>query len=167
MNKSIRNSNTFVIRKGFTLLEVIIALFVLTLGVLGGIFVIQQTIILTAHSSARITAIYLAQEGMEIVRNIRDTNWLEEEDWRKGLGDGQWQADFTHQQGLNPYDGRFLNIDERGFYSYFSGHPTKFQRKIILTSPGLNILNVRVEVYWTERGRPYSLSVQGNLYNWY
>lgn len=62
--------------KGFTLLEVIIAIFILTVGVGGAYGLIQSTIISASQNKMRLTAYYLAQEGVEIVRNIRDSNWL-------------------------------------------------------------------------------------------
>lgn len=158
--------------KSFTLLEVIIAIFVITVGVIGGIFAIQQTIVLASYSSSRLTAAYLAQEGIEIVRNIRDTNWLEGEDWRNGLGDGQWQADYN-DQNLTSYDGgSFLYIQTtNGFYGYDSGTPTKFKRKITITTPppplSTSTLEVLVEINWQERGKSYSFPVKEHLYNWY
>ncbi len=64
------------INKSFTLIEVIIAIFILTMGTVGAFSLIQRTIAFTSISSSRLTAAYLAQEGMEIARNIRDSNYL-------------------------------------------------------------------------------------------
>ena len=69
------------LKKGFTMLEVIFAIFVILVGVLGSYTVIQKTISYTYQSSLRLTAAYLAQEGIEVVRNIRDANWVQGEAW--------------------------------------------------------------------------------------
>ena len=62
--------------KGFTIIELIIAIFVLSVAVVGIFSAFSIIVVLTSDTADRLTATYLAQEGMEIVRNIRDTNWL-------------------------------------------------------------------------------------------
>lgn len=166
---------------GFTLLEMMIAVFVILVGILGVMSLLQRIIFSSSITSSRLTAAYLAQEGAEIVRNIRDTNWLEARtavnSWDEGLtvcGGTGFIADYNHSYCPNQidpllpcYSGQYININTSGFYGYSSGVPTKFKRKIIITQ-GSNpdIRNVLVEINWTDRGVPYSLSVQENLYNW-
>src|SRR3989338_10456135 len=69
--------------KGFTLIEVIVAVFVLTIGVVGVFALVNQTMAASSILTSRLIAAYLAQEGIEIARNIRDGNFLEagEPDW--------------------------------------------------------------------------------------
>lgn len=155
-------------KKGFTLLEVIIAIFIITTGIVGVLGLISQTITVTNISSQRLIAAYLAQEGVEIVRNIRDTNWLEEApSWDDGLTVGDWEGDYDDIQNLTSWinPGNFLNVDAAGFYSYSAGTQTKFKRKITI-QPVVNILEVSVLVEWQYKGNTYSISVQENLYNW-
>ena len=161
---------------GFTLLEVMVAIFVITVGVAGAMTILQMTVFLASISSSRLTATYLAQEGIEIVRNVRDTNWLEARtvanDWDEGLTNcsGGCIADYTYSSQLDPillaYAGQFLNIDGNGFYSYSPDTPTKFQRKIIIQKPNFDRLDVAVQIIWSEKGKPYNFSAQENLYNW-
>jgi len=63
-------------KNGFTIIELIVSIFILSIGVLGVFSAFSMITILTSSTADRLTATYLAQEGMEIVRNIRDTNWL-------------------------------------------------------------------------------------------
>jgi len=154
---------------GFTLVEVLTAIFVILVGIVGALAVIQQTITYTALSSSRLVASYLAQEGIEIVRNIRDGNWLEEAAWDDGLGGGDWEADYTTQELTDTYDGDFLNIDSNGFYSYSAGSPTKFKRKITIVSDldGSDPrLRVSVLVEWQQVGKNNQVTAQEYLYNW-
>ena len=67
--------------KGLTLIELVIAIFVISIGVVGTFGVLQKIVVSTSLSSSKLVAAYLAQEGIEIVRNIRDTNWVEGEAW--------------------------------------------------------------------------------------
>ena len=152
--------------QGFTLLEVIIAIFVITVGTMGILVVSQDSMRIISISSSRLTAAYLAKEGMEIVRNIRDNNWLRGAVWNTGLSSGVYEAQHD-SPSLTPWGGslEFLNIDTAGFYSYATSTQTKFKRKIITTST-VDVIEVGVEVIWTERGRSYEFLVEEKLYNW-
>lgn len=61
---------------GFTIIEIIISIFILCVGIIGVYSAFSAVSILTADSADRLVAAYLAQEGIEVVRNIRDSNWL-------------------------------------------------------------------------------------------
>lgn len=166
---------------GFTLLEVIIAVFLITVGITGAFFVINKTISLMAVHPSKLVAAYLAQEGMEIVRNIRDTNWVEAAigGWDEDLPEGSWEADYRTQALIVAYGAHFLKIDGNGFYHYnfFNGpEETKFQRRITisdkvdLTDPPDGIsdkMTVKVEIFWTEKGKSESVAVEENLYDWH
>lgn len=160
-------------------MEVIVAIFIITAGVVGVLSLISQTVGSVTISSQRLTAAYLAQEGIEIVRNIRDTNWLEDVAWDDGLGVSDWEADYDDANLTScpfpcDYENnlRFLKIDG-GFYNYISGTGAEFKRKITISReeypPGsgrYDKITVTVEVFWQEKGRPHSVPVQENLYNW-
>lgn len=153
-------------KKGFTLIEVILAITILSLGVTAAWITLQKIIPFTSITISRQTASYLLQEGFEIVRNIRDKSWLEKEGWGEGLQTGDREADYKSQNLRLAYQGRYLNIDNDGFYSYSAGTPTKFKRRINISISG-DLINVLVEVQWEERGRVHSISGHETLYNWY
>jgi len=169
--------------KGFTIVEALLATFVITVGVVGVLAVVNQTTAFTQVTSSRLTAIYLAQEGIEIVKNIRDTNFLKvhkgllaEDQWVQGLTgcEGGCEADYTDST-LSAGD-RYFKI-EGGFYKYsVSGTETSFKRKITvfdlvdLTDPPDDIIDqmkVLVEVSWEERGRTHQVAAQENVYKWW
>jgi len=138
--------------KGFTILEAIAAIFVMTVGVLGAYAVVQQIIVYNSISSSRLTAAYLAQEGIEIVRNIRDTNWLT-------VPLVVWDNGISSREEIVALDGA----------------ASKFKRKITifdatdLSSPSdgtPDMFKVKVEVLWTEKGKDYTVAVEEHLYNW-
>ena len=167
--------------KGFTLLELLIAIFIITMGLVGTMSLIQQATVQISISSPKLIASYLAQEGIEIVRNIRDTNWLKAREnesikWDDGIAAGDWEADYNENQTLSmSYTGRFLSIDADGFYSYSGTTPTKFKRKIRifdktdLSNPpdgNPDILKVSVLIEWSDKGKTYQVAAQENLYDW-
>ncbi|MDO8529622.1 MAG: dockerin type I domain-containing protein [bacterium] len=61
--------------RGFSLIEVMIACFVLTVGILAMIDLMAISIRNSIGARDQIIASELAQEGMELVRNIRDNNF--------------------------------------------------------------------------------------------
>ncbi|MBU2539798.1 hypothetical protein KJ786_01390 [Patescibacteria group bacterium] len=173
------NKFSFQNQKGLTMIEAIIATFILVVAIIGSYLIFVEISSTTKVISSRLTAAYLAQEGMEIIRNIRDTNWLKEVSW-SDLIDGVpcssgCEVDYRTEQGDTSTlfswgtSGNYLKLDENNYYSY-SIHPlaiaTKFKRKIITTHLNDNTLGVSVLVQWEDRGKPYEFLVEGYLYNW-
>jgi prepilin-type N-terminal cleavage/methylation domain-containing protein len=72
---------------GFTLVEVMVAIFVFVVGITAVIYLIAKETSFVKTSDDRLTAVYLAQEGIELVRNIREENWINGRGWRTGPGD--------------------------------------------------------------------------------
>ena len=58
---------------GFTLVETLVAISIFTMSILGLITVLASGIADTNYAKRKIIATYLAQEGIEYVRNMRDT----------------------------------------------------------------------------------------------
>lgn len=163
-------------QRGFTLLESIIAIFIVTVGV-GGVFtLVNQTVNSNRVASSKLTALYLAQEGIEIVRHMRDSNFLMVRwgmggTWDQGLSAGVHYIDYTEKatttSNLVIWQGnRYLHLSE----SNCSGNPlcqdTPFNRTITITTSTADILGVSVEVSWQERGITHQATVKENLYKW-
>lgn len=162
--------------KGFTILELIVAIFVMTTGIIGAYIAVQAPLHYTGFYNTQLTAYYLAQEGVEIVRNIRDTNWVAGGDWNTGLdicnsASGFYcEADYNDSAltqrsiALQPSN---LNISSN-LYSYAAGGvSTAFGRKIEIIpgtdANGKDILKTRVVVSWGAN----QVQVSENLYSWY
>jgi len=179
--------------KGFTLLEVIGAIFILTIGAGSAFILISQTLSAASLVKDHLIASYLVQEGIEIVRNIRDTNWLQARDpsktslWDDGLicpdSPCYFQADYTtltfadtedfekcgpEYPGYNchSYDGTPLKIDG-DFYNYTSGTETKFKREITIEKLDSDNIKVEVNVEWAEKGRTHNAKAIEYLTSWY
>lgn len=149
--------------KAFTLIEILIAITVITLGIVGFYAAITRVASLTFSNSARFVASRLAQEGIELVSNIRDTNWIERTDWDNGLADNDYRVQYD-KDSLLTYSEVPLKINSDGFYNYDSGSPTKFTRKITITHISSVELKVKVQITWPGKGSP--LEVEEHLYNW-
>ena len=60
--------------KGFTLVETLVAVSIFTMSLLGIMSILASSIADTTYAKQKMTATYLAQEGIEYMRNVRDTN---------------------------------------------------------------------------------------------
>ena len=149
---------------GFTLVEILIAITIFFIGVVGIFSLLADSINTASFSVDNFTASQLAQEGMEIVRNIRDQNWLNLADYSSGLSTCQAGCEIDYNDiAFVAYQASFLKIDINGFFNYQQGENSKFKRKIIIT-PQTDFLNVKVEVFW---GQNNLYKTQDNLYDWY
>lgn len=167
-------------RKGFTLIEVLAAMFIMMMGVLGIFGLITRTVVFNSSVNSQLVGSYLAQEGLEIVRNMRDANFLK---IHKGVG-GIWtdgiiacvppynppcvvnrEADYT-ETSLNVSQDRFLKINSEGFYNYTAGDDTIFKRNISITQSSGDVLGVSVDVSWQDKGNMRTVRGATELYNW-
>jgi prepilin-type N-terminal cleavage/methylation domain-containing protein len=151
--------------KAFTLIEILIAITVMTLGVVGFHAAITRVASLTFSNSDRFIASRLAQEGIELVSNIRDTNWVEKTspNWDDGLANNGYRVQYNKEELLADSDTP-LKIDSKGFYNYDNGDDSKFKRKITITHINADKLKVKVRITWSGKGSP--LEVEEHLYNW-
>lgn len=91
---------------GFTLTEVMIGMMILTVAIVAATQILIGLIGFNQNNVNSLKAHYLAMEGIEIVRNIRDTNWLHNQDWlgegdvSKILWDGTLTADSSAIYGV-------------------------------------------------------------------
>ena len=160
--------------KGFSLIEVITAVFILTVGVGGAFSLIYQTLSAVYVVRSELTASFLAQEGIEIVKNLRDNAWLESRaatstDWLANLSaaGGDYEVDASTQYLTQAYGPNYMKVDDDGFYNYSSGTQTNFTRKVSLSNVSTTTVQVAVTINWETGGRDHSLEVVESITNWY
>lgn len=157
-----------------TFLELMVAIFVLIVGISGTVGLIQRTISSASMAASQLKAAYLAQEGLEVVRNIRDSSWVRDKDWLENIIDNctccevaydhDGNTGMTLCSGGNPRQLTYFN----GFYGYStdpSAEESVFSRRIT-TSRVDDYLRLEATVFWDERGSTRSVTVVENLYDW-
>lgn len=167
MLQNIKENKKF--NKGFTLLETVIATSIVMFGIIGLLIVSQDSVLTVYFARDRLTASYLAKEGMEIVRNIRDRNLLvyPPRPWNSGLSLGRYEVQYDSVGLIGPIGDliplRPLRIDATGFYGYLVGTETKFTREINISPVlGRDAIKVEVRVHWED----YDFLLVEHLYNW-
>jgi prepilin-type N-terminal cleavage/methylation domain-containing protein len=87
--------NKFSKNKGFTLVETLVAISILLIAVVGPMSLIGDAFHKLYYAKDEIIAINLAQEGIEAVRQARDSNMLSGSSWMAGLTPGYYIVDVS------------------------------------------------------------------------
>ena len=135
-------------KKGFSLVEVLVSLTVLSIGIVTITMLMTVNIKTSTVAKNQVVAAELAQEGIELVRNVRDNGSAA----FVAKADGDYLIDYTtNLTSLGSSNGRLFLKD--GFYSHTSTSAvaTKFYRKITLSVSGSNKV-VNSMVNWDPAG---------------
>jgi prepilin-type N-terminal cleavage/methylation domain-containing protein len=153
--------------RGFSIIEMVIVVFVITMGLLGLSSVVIQNIAAQNLDKNTLVASGLAQEGIELVRQKRDNNWLLSQDWNDGLGEGAYIANYRNglSGGGAGVDAR-LYYDIDGFYYTTPGVPSVFSRTITIKNNVDGSINVQSKVEWQEKNITKNYIAETNLYGW-
>jgi prepilin-type N-terminal cleavage/methylation domain-containing protein len=164
--------------RGFTLIETLVAISVLTMIIIGPLSLATKSIGASLVSQNQITAFYLGQEAIEYVLNIRDNNFLQSIDWLNGLnqcfGANGCYVDIPNNI-INSCGANCPKIKYDGtggfYYNYQTGQDTIFTRTVKITK--INIggaqdeARIEVTVQWLEKfGGQKSFTLQKDIFNW-
>lgn len=152
---------------GFTLLGVIFSLFLVTIGIVGFAILFRSFEAAAIQNKNELTAGFLAQEGIEIVRRNREASSKEDwTAWYNDLSDGDYNVVYSDDE-LQSYNSVPLKLEPSTLsYNYTTGQNTIFYRKINLNKTDSNTVSVTCTVDWSFKGSSYQLVLQDYLYNW-
>jgi prepilin-type N-terminal cleavage/methylation domain-containing protein len=157
-------------KSGFTLVEIIAVLFVISLGLIGVLSLIIQNIQGQNINKNSIVAYQLAQEGIEMIRKVRDTNWNDSLEFNHSLAAGVYYMSYSDSVPLflaNPSNGD-LYKDNNDFYVHGGGVvKTNFRRTIEITDTSPHSIIVHSRVSWIEHTRTYNYDLDAALFDWY
>lgn len=72
---------------GFTIIETLVSVSILLLIIVAPLTLAERSLASADAAGVQVTAVYLAQEAIEFVRNVRDTNMLMGSSWLNRLDD--------------------------------------------------------------------------------
>ena len=121
--------------EGFSLGEVLLSVFILATALTTSVGLMAANLRYMINSQDRVIATGLAQEGTELVMNIRDTNWEKgDEAFENGFPGNSGNNYTINYNSSNLTSGnRHLRLNNYDFYTHSGSTPTKFQRKIIVS----------------------------------
>jgi type II secretory pathway pseudopilin PulG len=172
--------------KGFTLVETLVAIGILSLSILSGFTAVQGSLKNSSLSKDQITAFFLTQEAFELIKNIRDTNALVD----LGGTPTNWLAGMAENSGNPCYFGNVCRIDylktltncngafgacpflnqsisgtSLGLFGYTAGwQTTKFKREIQFESVSADQVYVTVRITWLQGGINQTFEVKQLLF---
>jgi len=160
-------------KDGQSMIELIVSMSIIVVSLLGVFAVLSQSLGLNKVAGNQYIAANLAAEGIEVTKNILDTNAINGSAWNQGFIDGDFsvQSDSTALGSLqsNP----LLLNESTGIYGYLAGKETNFRRTINIE----NIDNdgdsfpdeIRVQstVSWADRGGViFNVNVEDRFRDW-
>lgn len=160
---------------GFSLPEVMIALTILTFILTSGLAAVSSNLKTATLFTNELTAINLAQEGAEIIRNIRDNAWHSGSACFEGaIKKGNYSLDYNAGSLSDSVNGNpFLKRDSNGFYNYSAGTDSNFKREIEITDEAgsggpCSVYKKKIvaEITWTIRGEDRIFVLEDYLYDW-
>lgn len=194
IKKYFKNIKSLPKNSGFTLVETLIAISIFTVSILGLMTFLTNGIKNTTYVKQKFIATYLAGEGIEYMRNIRDTfvvydvastqnGWdsfntkLVNSGCTNSNGcyfDGQ-NVDYTSQnqpmKNINitlcsSVCPNMLYDSTNGKYNYSTGSSTGFVRKINITQVSADEVKVSSTVSWLQGSGSNSITFSESLFNW-
>ena len=156
---------------GFTLVETLVSLVILTVALIPILNLSDQVTTVNANLQDNLVAAGLAQEGIEVIHAIRDTNWFNNRAFDTNLSDGVIGHTTTtnvewNSVGLGAYLLTPLNLNN-GRYTYSGGTPSKFSRAVTITKVNAGELKVVSVVTWTGRSNSAkSITIEDHLFDW-
>lgn len=147
-------------------MEVVIAVTIVSVTLVAVYGLIISVINVNARNIHNLQASEYAAEGLEVIRFMRDSNWLQNYSWNRGALD------------LGTDDDKILYLHETESSPYweFSAEPEKietangnvFTREIVLKkTDGKNSMEVISNVFWDERGIAKTYSLSTYLSDWH
>jgi len=174
---------TYNLRSGFTLVETMVAISLLTIAIIAPMTLTTQSLSSAYYARDQITAFHLAQEAIESVRHARDRNVLKNAlgttvnllDGFPALNGAPFTVDTTNgdAMALCPGTCPVLRKSNGGLYGYDpTWTPTHLTRTVTATfvNNGINStdeINLSVTVSWqTGSFNTRSFTISDNLYRW-
>ncbi|OGI15256.1 MAG: hypothetical protein A3E38_00430 [Candidatus Moranbacteria bacterium RIFCSPHIGHO2_12_FULL_54_9] len=155
-----RNTQPFTEKlQGFLIIEVLISAFLLTIGLVATTVLISGSLGHSLDTRDTIIAVELAQEGVELVRNVRDNNvasggngfaafFTNRKNCRIDYNDPMTSLDCQNSRPASSYALQYVG----GFYGHFGTGPERFSRYVYIdytdAPTGQEKALVRSFVFW-------------------
>jgi Tfp pilus assembly protein PilV len=148
-------------RKGFSLIEVLFSLGMFVIGIFGVVSLMYGEMEKSMNRRNEAIAGALAQEGIELVRNIRDNNWQDTgkaafdniDTKTNGIIDCGSNVDEVKDDTFSA-SGYGLVLDGNERYVHGNGQETHFKRRIIVEDDGADRKIITSVTTWGGAGDP-------------
>lgn len=158
----------------FSIIEIMAVVFIIAIGMVGMMNLIGQSIRVQRLNEHTLIAYQLAQEGIELVRVIRDDNWLAEDSdvFLNVMEPGDYCLDYLDTV-LNPFLGSCnLYLDSNNnFYVREDSNNTQTPYSRLISIEQYDdkeyAVNVKVKISWDDVSGTFEYEAETRLYDWY
>jgi prepilin-type N-terminal cleavage/methylation domain-containing protein len=171
--------------RGFTLVETLVAISIFTTAVVTFMSILGTGISNTNYAKTKMIASYLAQEGVEYIRNMRDDHLF-----YKGITSDTWdkfKADLAacslnsecgFNTAVSPIDPGFIfkcSVNPNGCKIYLNngnyntnsaGDDSGFTRTIRMDTMNQDEVKIYSAVSWIQGSGSYNITFSEDLFNW-
>jgi len=162
--------NNKINQAGFSILEMVAVIAIIGLTLVGLVSLALQSIQVQRLNKYNLTAAMLAQEGIELVRNQRDSAWKDGSGWGAVMADGNYIVDYTGTMtgGISGIDDSrvVLNINGNGLYEHGSGALSSFSRLVTISNTTAVSSTVTSRVRYRSGSNYFNYIAETILYDW-
>ncbi len=175
--------------RGFTLLETLVAVTILVIAIMAPMTIAQNALQNAIYARDQVTAFYLAQEGIEYARALRDKNIMQGNPWLQkpastancvspvdlnqcvvAAGSTGCNIDFVNfcntlcatPSGCSP-----LKFSTTGYSTVGAGTVSKYTRTLTLEQITTQQYKVKVHMDWTSGRYQRQFDLEEILMDWY
>lgn len=166
------NKHQAKIRPGFSLIELLVAMGMIGIGLLGVASLAAQNVRVQYFNRNSLISSQLAQEGLELARNLRDNDWKSDSPVTSSSSlDNLYYPGFTidyhgNQDVYNTIEETpSLSINEYGLYDYTGIAITPFKRFLTSDCQG-DHCRITCYVSWQAQGQTGVYQAESDLYAW-
>lgn len=141
-------------KNGFTLVETMVAITIVTIAISGAFFSANSSMVASSIARDKLTASYLAQQGIEYVRMIRDNNYLTAYHQNSATATSVGWSNFISSIGSS------INYPVP---SWASSSFTRTVQAIAVSASDEKIIST---VSWNFHGIPHTVTVTDHLTPW-
>ncbi len=163
-------------KNGFSLIEALVAIGILIVGILSAFLLLIRTTSTIPAMQERLRAVNLAQEGIELVRALRDSDFIHGDTFKFFLNGHSCEigsgchitANASGDIELFDGPGGTLKFNDSTYlYTYdHNDSDSIFLRKIIIDNIQADFIDVTAEVKYSVKGKEYKITATDRLYNW-
>jgi len=160
--------------RGFTLIETMVAISILLMSMTSPIIIAKQGMVSARQARNSITAFYMAQDAIEYIKNVRDSNFLNGQSWLTNFGpcidnfcqvdtlDDDFTTAFSSCDAINgcPVINKLTDINGNfTFYDYNTDYPSSgFVRNVKIVTINSDEVRVEVKILWDKEKRNFSVA---------
>lgn len=173
--KSLNKNN----KLAFSLLETIVVLFIVSVGLVSILSLTVDSVRAQNLNKNSFVAYRLAQEGLELIKNVRDSNFIQNSSttpvaWNLGIEgtatSTKYKVDYVSTTPIiitGMSDAR-LRLDTNNFYLHNDIYPNSIFSRLISITAGGGAASSTVSslVEWLDQGQTYQVELTSILYDW-